>query len=318
MSRVIKINFTDFYHLPNKEENYLYKYLKQYFNLELSDDPDVVIYSNYGFEHKQYKCLRVLFCAEYAIPNIEDCDYCFSQHHASYWGKNYRLPMYVFWQNFSLKFEELLRPVDYEEIRKQDRGFCSFVVSSPLGSKARVDFMHELSSYKKVDSGGKLLNNIGGTVANKRDFLKKYKFNIAFANGLADGYADEKIVDPMFVDSIPVFWGNPRIAEDFNPASFVNCHDYDNFDSVIKEVIRIDQNEDVYRSYLEQPWFRENKLSKYVDLIRLQKRFRYIFSQIGKKVPAARSKRRFFYKLLKKLKPLTPIVQQWGDYQPSN
>ena len=314
VSYPIKIQFTDFYHIPNAEENYLYKYLKQYFNLELSDDPDILIYSNYGFEHKEYKCLRVLFCAEYAIPNIEDCDYCFSQHHASYWGKNYRLPMYVFWQNFSLKFEELLRPVDYEEIRKQDRGFCSFVVSSPLGSQSRVDFMHELSSYKKVDSGGKLLNNIGGTVANKRDFLKKYKFNIAFANGLADGYADEKIVDPMFVDSIPVFWGNPRIAEDFNPASFVNCHDYDNFDSVIKEVIRIDQDDQVYHSYLKQPWFPGNKLTKYVNYDLLAGRFRYIFSQIGIKKPVALSMHRYFFKLLKRIKPLTPVVQQFENY----
>ena len=318
MSHPIKIQFTDFYHLPNAEENYLYKYLKQYFNLELSDDPDVVIYSNYGFEYKQYKCLRVLFCAEYAIPNIEDCDYCFSQHHASYWGKNYRLPMYVFWQNFSQNFNDLLKPINFNEIKKQDRKFCSFVVSSPLGSQKRVEFMQKLSHYKQVDSAGRILNNVGGAVKNKRAFLRNYKFNIAFSNGIADGYADEKIVDPMFVNSIPIFWGNPRIAEDFNPASFINCHEYDNFDSVIKEVIRIDKNEDVYRSYLEQPWFRENKLSKYVDLIRLQKRFSYIFTQIGKKVPAARSKKRFFYKLLKKLKPLTPIVQQWGDYQPSN
>lgn len=318
MSHPIKIQFTDFYHLPNAEENYLYKYLKQYFNLELSDDPDVVIYSNYGFEYKQYKCLRVLFCAEYAIPNIEDCDYCFSQHHASYWGKNYRLPMYVFWQNFSQNFNDLLKPISFNEIKKQDRKFCSFVVSSPLGSQKRIEFMQKLSHYKQVDSAGRILNNVGGAVKNKRAFLRNYKFNIAFSNGIADGYADEKIVDPMFVNSIPIFWGNPRIAEDFNPASFINCHEYDNFDSVIKEVIRIDKNEDVYRSYLEQPWFRENKLSKYVDLIRLQKRFSYIFSQIGKKVPAARSKKRFLYKLLKKLKPLTPIVQQWGDYQPSN
>ena len=128
VSNPIKIQFTDFYHLPNAEENYLYKYLKQYFNLELSDDPDVVIYSNYGFEHKEYKCLRVLFCAEYAIPNIEDCDYCFSQHHASYWGKNYRLPMYLYWQNFSQNFNDLLRPVNFDEIKQQERKFCSFVV----------------------------------------------------------------------------------------------------------------------------------------------------------------------------------------------
>lgn len=313
VSNPIKIQFTDFYHIPNAEENYLYKYLKQYFDIELSDDPDVVIYSNYGFEYKQYECLRVLFCAEYAIPDIEDCDYCFSQHHASYWGKNYRLPMYVFWQNFSQNFNDLLKPVNFNEIKKQDRKFCSFVVSSPLGSQKRVEFMQKLSHYKQVDSGGRILNNVGGVVKNKRAFLGKYKFNIAFANGIADGYADEKIVDPMFVNSIPIFWGNPRIAEDFNPESFINCHDYDNFDSVIKEVIRIDKNEDVYRSYLEQPWFPENKLTKYVNHEVLADRFRYIFSQIGIKKPVALSLHRYFFKFLKRIKPLTPTVQQFEN-----
>ena len=57
--------------------------------------------------------------------------------------------------------------------------------------------MQKFSHYKQVDSGGRILNNVGGVVKNKRAFLK-YKFNIAFANGIADGYADEKIVDPMF------------------------------------------------------------------------------------------------------------------------
>jgi hypothetical protein len=254
-----------------------------------------------------------LFCAEYAIPNIEDCDYCFSQHHASYWGKNYRLPMYVFWQNFSQNFNDLLKPISFNEIKKQDRKFCSFVVSSPLGSQKRVEFMQKLSHYKQVDSAGRILNNVGGAVKNKRAFLRNYKFNIAFSNGIADGYADEKIVDPMFVNSIPIFWGNPRIAEDFNPASFINCHDYDNFDSVIKEVIRIDKNEDVYRSYLEQPWFPENKLTKYVNHEVLADRFRYIFSQIGIKKPVALSLHRYFFKFLKRIKPLTPTVQQFEN-----
>ena len=173
------------------------------------------------------------------------------------------------------------------------------------------------------------MNILQKIVENTRDNLKVQKTNLSLEE-IKSSLAELSLPKSNFKSSISnkneaiiaeIKKASPSagvIAEDFNPASFVNCHDYDNFDSVIKEVIRIDKNEDVYRSYLEQPWFPENKLTRYVDLDHLQNRFRYIFSQIGKKVPAARSKRRFFYKLLKKLKPLTPIVQQWGDYQPSN
>jgi hypothetical protein len=314
VSNPIKIQFTDFYNIPNAEENYLYKYLKQYFNLELSDDPDVVMYSNYGFEHKQYKCLRILFCAEYAIPNIEDCDYCFSQHHAAYWGKNYRLPMYVFWKNFGLDYDQLLKPKNFDQIKAKKTNFCSFVVSSPLGSKKRVNFMQKLSNYKQVDSGGRLLNNINGCVTDKMQFLENYKFNISFANGIASGYADEKIVEPMFANSIPIFWGNPQIDKDFNPESFINCHDYHNEESVIQEIKRVDQDDELYRAYLQQPWFHNNCLNKYVQIKPLIERFSYIFSQIGKIKPVARSKRRYLFKLLKLFRTLTPIVHQTGDY----
>ena len=314
MNKRIKIQFTDFYGIEKSEDNYLYHFLKKYFKLEISDQPDIVIYSNYGFEYKKYECLRVLFCAEYAIPDIEECDFCFSQHHASYFGKNYRLPMYVFWKNFGLDYNQLLKAKDFDQIKAKKTKFCSFVVSSPLGSKKRVNFMRKLSEYKRVDSGGKLLNNINGPVKDKMQFLHNYKFNISFANGIASGYADEKIVEPMFVNSIPIFWGNPKIDKDFNPESFINCHDYHNDESVIQEIKRIDQNDELYRSYLQQPWFHNNRLNKYVQIEPLIERFSYIFYQIGKIKPAAKSKCRYLFKLIKFFRPLTPIVHQTGDY----
>ena len=35
-----------------------------------------------------------------------------------------------------------------------------------------IDFFHKLNEYKKVDSGGKYLNNIGKPVVDKMDFIK--------------------------------------------------------------------------------------------------------------------------------------------------
>ena len=72
-----------------------------------------------------------------------------------------------------------------------------------------MDFFVKLSKYKQVDSGGRTLNNIGGPVEDKMEFIKDYRFVISFENAEYPGYTTEKIIQPMFVDSIPIYWGNP-------------------------------------------------------------------------------------------------------------
>ena len=39
------------------------------------------------------------------------------------------------------------------------------MVSSPLGSQKRVEFMQKLSHYKQVDSAGRILNNVGALIS---------------------------------------------------------------------------------------------------------------------------------------------------------
>ena len=98
----------------------------------------------------------------------------------------------------------------------------------------------------------------------------------------------------MFVNSIQYFGVILKLT-DFNPESFINCHDYHNDESVIQEIKRIDQNDELYRSYLQQPWFHNNRLNKYVQIKPLIERFSYIFYQIGKIKPA-KSKCRHLFK----------------------
>ena len=50
-----------------------------------------------------------------------------------------------------------------------NRKFCNFVASNG-NCKERNDFVTELSKYKKVDSGGRWMNNIGYAVPDKRKF----------------------------------------------------------------------------------------------------------------------------------------------------
>jgi glyoxylate carboligase len=59
------------------------------------------------------------------------------------------------------------------------------------------------------------MNNIGYIVDNKRQFQSEYKFSIAFENNAHrpqyPGYTTEKIMEPMTVNSIPIYWEIQRL-----------------------------------------------------------------------------------------------------------
>jgi hypothetical protein len=134
--------------------------------------------------------------------------------------------------------------------------FCNFLYSNARkASPLREQFFDRLSAYKTVDSGGRLRNNTGFTVDDKRTWQRRYKFTIAFENSCKNGYTTEKIYDALCAHTIPIYWGNPRIAEDFNPGRFISCHDYASFDAVIERVKELDSDPVRYAEMLSRPWF---------------------------------------------------------------
>ena len=98
------------------------------------------------------------------------------------------------------------------------------MVSNPL-CNTRNEFFRRLSQYKRVDSGGKLFNNVGGRVADKQAFLAECRFTIAFENESHPGYTSEKVAEPMLTDTIPIYWGDPLVGNDFDTRSFLSYHD---------------------------------------------------------------------------------------------
>jgi hypothetical protein len=135
-----------------------------------------------------------------------------------------------------------------------------------------------LSRYKRVDSGGKVRNNIGAIVADKMAFLRRYKFSIAFENSQHPGYTTEKILHALTAGSIPIYWGNPRIAEDFNPRAFINCHDYRNMQDVVAAVRAVDEDENLYRAFLAEPYFPNGVENAYVREENIVAKFGQIFA----------------------------------------
>jgi hypothetical protein len=250
--RKIKINFSDFWGGFDKLDNYFYNLLKEEFSIEISENPDFLFFSVFGNKHLGYKCKKIFYTGENVAPNLNYCDYSFSFDYLED-DRNYRLPNYLLYSGYY----ELQKPkiIDYN---LANRKFCNFIVSN--GScQERNNFYNELSKYKKVDSGGRFANNIGYFVDNKIDFQSEYKFSISFENNAYrpqhPGYTTEKIMEPMTVNSIPVYWGNPEISKEFNTESFINIYDYDSIDNAIKYIKYLDNNDNSYIEMLNKPWF---------------------------------------------------------------
>ncbi len=69
----------------------------------------------------------------------------------------------------------------------------------------------------------------------------------------------------MEARSIPIYWGSPDVARDFNPRSFINVSDFPSVDHAIAHVVRVDNDPALYRSMLEEPYFHENRPSPAFD-----------------------------------------------------
>jgi hypothetical protein len=167
------------------------------------------------------------------------------------------MPLYVFSNLAYLKKGKEL-PV----FKTPKTKFCNMVVSNSDG-KVRNTFFDKINSIKKVDSGGKYKNNLDGPVKDKLEFISEYKFSLAFENSSYPGYVTEKLIQPMLVGSIPIYWGCPKIGQEFNVRSFINVHDYPNWDAVIEEVIRLDNDDDAYAQMRNEPWLIDDELRSY-------------------------------------------------------
>ncbi|WP_254697630.1 glycosyltransferase family 10 domain-containing protein, partial [Helicobacter pylori] len=101
-----------------------------------------------------------------------------------------------------------------------------------------------------VTGGGSVRNTLGYNVKNKSEFLSQYKFNLCFENSQGYGYVTEKIIDAYFSHTIPIYWGSPSVAKDFNPKSFVNVCDFKDFDEAIDYVRYLHTHPNAYLDML--------------------------------------------------------------------
>lgn len=269
----MKIYFADFWGGFPQNDNYFYHLLRTRYEVEIDPvDPDIVFFSLFGNEIHRYtnhRCKKVFFTGENRKPPTNICDLSFSFEPTG--GNNVYLPLWVLFLNwFGVSYsherdisylhsiEDLISPVsDIDALLKQKTRFCSFIVKNP-NSNLRVEFCKHMQTRFPVECPGDVLNNcekIGGRgdQIQKIQFLKNYRFNIAFENSFNTGYVTEKIIQPMFVRCVPIYWGGTEAFKYFNSDSFIWCGDCESMDHAVDKVQRIENDRDLYVNMIRNP-----------------------------------------------------------------
>lgn len=255
----IKVAFVDFWSHFDPDNFILIKALRENHIVEILQNPqeaDYVFFSLFGEEHwfLPDRCVKIFYTGENVCPDFNACDYAVGFEWLTFGDRYLRLP-----NNYCTRlYAEGTLLMEKHKIPEnpENRAFCSFVVSNADANPVRQLFFEQLSAYKKVDSGGRFMNNVGGPVADKIDFHRQHKFVIAFENSSHPGYTTEKIADAFAAGSIPIYWGDPKVSRVFNTKAFVEVK---SVSEAIERVKNLDQDDAAYLQMLnEKPLANDN------------------------------------------------------------
>lgn len=270
---------------PTTYNYFIHSILQKYYDVEISENPDYVFYHESTYEYLNYNCIRIFYTAENVNPNFNLCDYAIAYDYMDFGDRYHRFSSYLIATFYSAEDLELLQDIDItkpklftqEDLKKKPE-FCSFVYSNYNADERRKVILDTINTYKKVNSGGKYLNNVGGPVESKLGFEMKHKFSMAIENSCRDGYTTDRIVCGFMANTIPIYWGNPKIGKEFNTKRFINCHNYASFDEVLTRIKEIDSDDTLYIKIMNEPLFAEG-YSFEIALAGIEKFLRTIFDQ---------------------------------------
>jgi hypothetical protein len=263
---VLKLDFTDFGCI-DKVDNWFTRVLRRDFTVVISDKPDLLIFQEGGHLNRLYTCRKLFWTGESILPDWNRTDYALTCHYLDD-PRNLRFPYYV-WGSEATAAELVKQPGEAAAIIARKTKFCSAVVSNANKRRTtqRVEFFKKLHARKPLESGGRFMNTIGGPLPMggrpKLAFNQPCKFHLCYENKEIPGYTTEKLVDAMWARCVPIYWGNPRVGEEFNTQSMLCRYDYPDDETFIQKILEVDRDEAQYRALLEQPYFHGNTPNRF-------------------------------------------------------
>ena len=260
--KTIRIWFADFWPGFDPDDNFIGAAIPSEMPVVLDAvNPDILFYSCFGNSHRSYDCVRVYYTGENLRPDFNLCDYGIGFDHMEFEDRYIRFPLYLSNSDAVDAVVHRRDPVDRRFIEKRE--FCNFIYSNGNADPVRDRFFQLMSERRKVQSLGRHLRNDdrldrmidSHSVAAKTRIMREFNFSIAFENSFTSGYTTEKILDAFVSRTIPIYWGNPRVGDEFNPDAFVNRHAFADDESCISHVLAIASDEERMIEMLNKPVF---------------------------------------------------------------
>jgi len=212
-------------------------------------------------------------------PNYDLCDFsitsCKYEHE-----RNVRVPLwslYIKWfecqkeydpsrnQALLLPPKQLLKPKNKHSKTK----FCCLLTNNDtafkgIGYPRFLEFSHAHNLV--TESRGNAFRNMppigdnGYDEKSKLEYIQDFKFNLCYDNSENRGWITEKMIHPMSVGVIPIYWGAVDAAEEFNEEAFIHVRQFDNLDKLHEKVLEIHNNDDMFYSIQTQPIFPNNTM----------------------------------------------------------
>ena len=253
----IRIGYTDWNNSRAMEYiNFLKTNLNDKYEFELvTDEPDYLLFSFYGSEHKNVKyntSIKIAIYEEGFIPTFNEEDYIFGVAHILYLDRYFR-------KASLLEYLGNLKNKDFREVRnkilngQKREKFCAAVFGHEKNEDHfREKFVYELSKYKKVDMGGEINNTVGYNVTDNIKFFKEYKFSIAFEKNSGDGYATGHIINSFLAGTIPIYYGDYFIDEYINPDTYILVRNDIDLQDKIEYIKEVDKDDKLYLEFFSK------------------------------------------------------------------
>ena len=279
-AKTFRIGFCDMWENFNPEYNFFTLMLQNACkDLQITGGPasptdSVVMFGPFGNTWKSLPATqpKIHFTGENTQP-VQGAALNLGFHHLNMAGKDYlRFPLWLLeidWFGADLDRIANPKPIPVERCTRvsaadleRKKKFCAFIVSNPTNAirNAAFDWLNE---YKVVDSAGRYKNTVGDKLAAgagggggellKHEFLKDYKFCLAYENNSSPGYITEKFLHAKAAGCIPIYWGDPKAERDFSMAGAIDARNVKSKEELIALVRSVDQSDSEWLKRYSMP-----------------------------------------------------------------
>jgi len=260
------------------------------------EEAEYVLFSPFSPDHHAAnpETIKILISGENMCPDFNACDYAISSEFLELGDRHLRMPVYSMFE----AAKGLISRAPLSQIGLENKtNFCNFIYSNARWADPfREKFFHTLDNVSPVVSAGRFLQNDTRLSGNehgtdwgvtKRKMVESFRFTIAIENSEHPGYVTEKITDALLCNTIPIYWGDPRVLEEFDTEAFIHLRDFTTLEDAVAEIQRIDADPSRMLNMMNAPVFSGGIDRTALHLNAAREFFEAIFDQ-----PLANARRR--------------------------